>query len=51
MKIVFATNNEHKLSEVRGILGNEMEVLSLAELGCHDDIPETGETLEENALQ
>ena len=51
MKIVFATNNEHKLSEVRGILGDKVEVLSLSDIGCHDDIPETGETLEENALQ
>ena len=51
MKIVFATNNEHKLSEVRGILGNEMEVLSLKDIGCDVDIPETGTTLEENALQ
>ena len=49
MKIVFATNNEHKLSEVRGILGDKVEVLSLSDIGCHDDIPETGETLEENA--
>lgn len=51
MKIVFATNNEHKLSEVRGILGDKVEVLSLSDIGCHDDIPETGDTLEENALQ
>ena len=51
MKIVFATNNEHKLSEVRSILGDSMEVLSLNDIGCHVDIPETGQTLEENALQ
>ena len=51
MKIVFATNNQHKLSEIRSILGDSMEVLSLADIGCHVDIPETGTTLEENALQ
>ena len=50
MKIVFATNNEHKLSEIRAILGPSFEVVSLADIGCHEDIPETGQTLEENAL-
>lgn len=51
MKIVFATNNQHKLQEVRHILGQRVEVLSLNDIGCHDDIPETGTTLEENARQ
>ena len=51
MKIVFATNNKHKLDEIRHILGGEFEVLSLNDIGCHDDIPETGTTLEENARQ
>ena len=51
MKIVFATNNQHKLQEVRQILGESMEVLSLNDIGCHDDIPETGATLEDNARQ
>ena len=51
MKIVFATNNQHKLQEVRHILGQRVEVLSLNDIGCHDDIPETGATLEENARQ
>jgi XTP/dITP diphosphohydrolase len=51
MKIVFATNNEHKLSEIRSILGDSIEVLSLKDIGCDVDIPETGKTLEENALQ
>ena len=50
MKIVFATNNEHKLSEIRTILGSSFEVVSLSDIGCHEDIPETGSTLEENAL-
>lgn len=50
-KIVFATNNQHKLDEIRSILGPDFEVVSLADIGCHEDIPETGQTLEENALQ
>jgi len=51
MRIVFATNNRHKLDEIGEILGSSFEILSLADIGCHDDIPETGDTLEENALQ
>ena len=51
MKIVFATNNLHKLSEIRQILGDKVEVLSLKDIGCDVDIPETGTTLEANALQ
>lgn len=51
MKIVFATNNAHKLSEIRSILGESIEVLSLKDIGCDVDIPETGTTLEDNALQ
>ena len=51
MRIVFATNNTHKLSEIRQILGDSVEVLSLADIGCHVDIPETADTLEGNALQ
>lgn len=50
MKIVFATNNEHKLSEIRNILGSSIEIVSLKDIGCHTDIPETGKTLEENAM-
>lgn len=50
MQIVFATNNAHKLSEIRAILGRQMDILSLADIGCHDDIPETADTLEGNAL-
>jgi XTP/dITP diphosphohydrolase len=51
MKIVFATNNKNKLREIREILGPSFDVVSLSELGCHEDIPETGATLEENAWQ
>ena len=50
MKIVFATNNAHKLQEIRAILGPSFEVVSLTDIGCHEDIPETGQTLEENAM-
>lgn len=51
MKIVFATNNQHKLQEIREILGHEFQIVSLTDIGCHADIPETGSTLEENARQ
>lgn len=49
--IIFATNNKHKLQEIREILGQQSDIRSLAEIGCHEDIPETGQTLEENAWQ
>ena len=48
--LVFATNNEHKLSEIRAIFANTLHILSLADIDCHDDIPETADTLEGNAL-
>ena len=48
-KIVFATNNQHKLEELRAILSGNYQVLSLADIGFYEDIPETGETLAENA--
>ena len=50
-RIVFATNNEHKLAEVRAILSNHFEILSLKDINCHEDIPETADTLEGNARQ
>ena len=49
-KIVFATNNAHKLAELRQMLGTRYEVLSLADIGCHDDIPEDADSFEGNAL-
>lgn len=49
-KLVFATNNNHKLEEVRAILDERFEVVSLKEIGCFDDIPETADTLKGNAL-
>ena len=51
MKIVFATNNRNKLAEIRSILGDRFEIVSLKDIGCDTDIPETGTTLEENAMQ
>ena len=51
MKIVFATNNAHKLDELRRITGGKIEILGLKDIGCDVDIPETGDTLQENALQ
>ena len=51
MKIVFATNNRHKLDEIRKITEGKIEILSLADIDCYEEIPETGTTLEENALQ
>lgn len=50
MKLVFATNNQHKLEEVSAILGNSIELLSLKDINCDTDIPETADTLEGNAL-
>ena len=48
--IVFATNNRHKLDEVRNILKNSCNIVSLEDIGCREDIPETADTLEGNAL-
>ncbi|MCL4117818.1 UNVERIFIED_CONTAM: hypothetical protein GTU68_054807 [Idotea baltica] len=50
MKLIFATNNANKLSEVKQLLGNEFEIISLADIGYTKDIPEPFDTLEENSL-
>ncbi len=50
-ELVFATNNVHKLDEIRSILGEEYTVVSLEEIGCKEEIPETADTLEGNAIQ
>lgn len=50
-KLIFATNNAHKLGEVQALLGNAFELVTLRECGITEDIPETAETLEGNALQ
>ncbi len=51
MKLVFATNNAHKLEEIKEMLGTRHEIVSLKEIQCHEDIPEEQDTLEGNALQ
>lgn len=49
-RLVIATNNAHKLEEIRAVVGNQFDIVSLAEINCHEDIPETADTLEGNAL-
>lgn len=51
MKICFATNNSKKLEEVKAALGADFEVVSLADIGCQEELPETGDTLQYNAFQ
>jgi XTP/dITP diphosphohydrolase len=50
-KICFASNNKHKLEEVRSILGPDFLILSLADVGFQEDLPETKNTFEENSAQ
>lgn len=49
-EIVFATNNAHKLSEARAIADGKLKILSLSDIGCHDEIPETAPDLQGNAI-
>lgn len=51
MKLVFATNNQHKVNEVQSLLPETITVLSLTDIGCTEDIPETQPTIEGNAIQ
>ncbi len=51
MDLVFATNNQHKLLEINTILSDTFKILSLKDINCNDEIPETGDTLEANASQ
>ena len=50
-ELIMATNNAHKLEEIRQILGDTFSIKSLSDIGCYEDIPETADTLEGNALQ
>lgn len=50
-ELIMATNNAHKLEEIRQILGDTFSIKSLSNIGCYEDIPETADTLEGNALQ
>lgn len=51
MRLCFASNNAHKLDEIRPLLPADVQLLSLADIGCHEELPETQPTLEGNALQ
>ena len=51
MKLVFATNNVHKLNEIRNLAGSNFKIVSLSDMGWVDEIPETGKTIEDNASQ
>ena len=51
MELVFATNNLNKLSEIRSLVTGGIKILSLRDINCHEDLPETNPTLHENALQ
>ena len=50
MKLVFATNNKNKILEVQQLLTDSIEIISLENIGCFEEIPETGDTIEENAI-
>ncbi|MCH7411527.1 non-canonical purine NTP diphosphatase [Belliella sp. DSM 111904] len=51
MKICFATNNKKKIEEVKAALGSSFTIVSLEEIGCQEELPETGDTLDHNAFQ
>ena len=51
MKIVFATNNLNKLSEIKSLVPNSIDILSLNDISCNEELPETNPTIEENAIQ
>ena len=51
MKLVFATNNPNKLAEIRMLVPSSIEILSLKDISCHEELPETSDTLEDNAAQ
>lgn len=51
MELVFASNNQHKVNEIQAMIGNTIKLRSLKDIGCTEEIPETGRTFEENAGQ
>lgn len=51
MKICFATNNAKKIEEVKAALGNDFQIVSLQDIGCFNELPETGDTLDHNAFE
>lgn len=50
-KLCFASNNQHKVEEIKALLGDNFELLTLNEIGCEEELPETGNTMEANSLQ
>ena len=50
MQLVFASNNLNKIKEIQSILNGSIQLLSLEEIGCHEEIPETADTIEGNAI-
>lgn len=50
MKLVFASNNKNKIKEIQQLLPDSIEILSLETIGCHEEIPETSDTIEGNAM-
>lgn len=50
MKIVFATNNANKIKEIQSLLPSTIEIISLESIGCHEEIPETADTIEGNSI-
>lgn len=50
MKLVFASNNKNKIAEIQQLIGDKFEIVSLEEIGCTEDIPETADTIEGNAI-
>lgn len=50
MKLVFASNNKNKIAEIQQLIGDKFEIVSLQDIGCTEDIPETADTIEGNAI-
>jgi len=50
MKLVFASNNKHKIAEIQNMLPEAIQIISLSAIGCYEDIPETADTIEGNAI-
>lgn len=50
MQLVFASNNKNKIQEIQLLVPNSIQIMSLEDIGCFDDIPETANTIEENAI-
>lgn len=51
IQLCFATNNRHKIEEIAQLVGNTFQIVSLQDIGCHEELPETHDTIEENAFE